>query len=97
MFANELGEPIRADHVQRTFKVHARAAGLSPTLHPHSLRHSAATFLLAAGVSETVTMRILGRANLAMTSHYQHLLSGMLTDAASKLDSVFPERPAASR
>jgi site-specific recombinase XerD len=42
-------------------------AGL-PRLAPHALRHSTATYLLAAGVPDRVVMEILGHSSIAMTT-----------------------------
>jgi integrase len=61
---------------------------LDPT--PHSLRHSTGTYLTARGVPDRVVMEILGHSNMDMTRKYQHVMSGMLDDAADRLASIFP-------
>ena len=63
----------------------AARVGLPATVTPHTLRHSAATYLLAAGVPDRVVMEILGHSSLAMTSRYEHVLSDMLASAGDKL------------
>jgi integrase len=44
------GAPLRPDHVSSEFRRLAEAAGLPSEVHLHTLRHSAASFLAAAGV-----------------------------------------------
>jgi site-specific recombinase XerD len=56
---------------------------------PHTLRHSAASYLLAAGVPDRVVMEILGHSTLAMTQRYSHVLGPMLADAASRLEALW--------
>jgi integrase len=90
VFIDELGEPIVARRAQRSFNRALKSAGLPTTYTPHSLRHSAATYLLAAGVPDRVVMEILGHGSTAMTTHYEHVMSTMLTDAADRLARIFP-------
>jgi integrase len=52
--------------------------------------HSAATYLMAAGVPDRVVMEILGHGSLAVTSRYEHVMSTMLSDAAERLARVLP-------
>jgi integrase len=89
-FSNEAGRPWSANLVLGKLKRQAKRAGLPESTHLHTLRHSCATYLLAAGVPDRVVMSILGHASLRMTSHYQHVLNSMLTEAADALSRVFP-------
>jgi integrase len=89
VFANELGEPVRQRSVHKAFKDLLAAAGLPSTHRPHDLRHSTATYLVAARVHERVVMEILGHSTLAMTQRYSHVLGPMITDAADPLDAVW--------
>jgi integrase len=86
VFTNALGEPVTASTVDKDFKRLLKVSGLPTDHRVHDLRHSTATYLLGAGVPERVVMDILGHSNLAMTHHYQHVLSGMLVDAAARLE-----------
>ena len=52
----------------------AKAAGV-PRLHPHLLRHTAATQYLVHGGDVISLQRKLGHAGLEMTSRYVHLAS----------------------
>jgi integrase len=63
----------RIDRVYRGFKSAARSIGL-PRLRPHDLRHAFVTRKLAEGVPAQLVMRYVGRADLATTLRYTHLV-----------------------
>ena len=50
-----------------------RRAGLSHNLHPHALRHSYATHLLASGANLRTLQNLLGHESLRATEKYTHL------------------------
>ncbi|MBI4024232.1 MAG: site-specific integrase [Verrucomicrobia bacterium] len=54
----------------------------------HSLRHSATTFLKAAGVSDSVAMEIIGHDSAAISRGYTHLSTDDLRRAMDKLPDV---------
>jgi integrase len=88
VFTNEIGEPVRQRSVHKAFKDLLGLAGLPSSHRPHDLRHSMATYLIAAGVHERGVMEILGHSTLAMTQRYSHVLGPMLTDAADRLEAL---------
>src|SRR5437899_12987315 len=65
-------------------------AGLPESYRVHDLRHSTATYLLAAGVPDRLVMGIMGHSQLSMTMRYQHVLPSMLKEAAARLEAIFP-------
>jgi integrase len=87
VFAQPFGKPITASTAEHDFKKILAAAGLERTHRPHDLRHSCATWLLAAGVSEREIQSILGHSNLTMTRHYEHVLDEMRASAADRFDA----------
>jgi site-specific recombinase XerD len=89
VFTNEVGEPLRQRSVHKAFKQLLTAAGLPTSHRPHDLRHSMATYLIAAGVNERVVMEILGHSTRAMTQRYAHVLGPMLVDAADRLEALW--------
>lgn len=57
------GAPLRPDHVSSEFRRLAQRAGLPAEVHLHTLRHSAASFLAAAGVPASDIAAQLGHAD----------------------------------
>lgn len=64
--------------------VRKRFARVGVTLHPHMLRHAAATHLLRSGTDIRVVQEILSHKNLATTSRYAHVAVEGLHDAVDK-------------
>jgi len=87
------GRPLASRTVRDHFSEIAKRAGIVGAT-PHSLRHSTGTYLLAAGVPDRVVQEILGHGSAAMTRHYQHVTSSMLSDAGTRLAAFFENRVA---
>lgn len=91
VFPSAVGTPLDGPNVYHEFKKLLAQAGLPSSHRPHDLRHSTATYLLAAGVPARVVMELLGHSQISLTLNtYSHVLPTMLEDAAARLESVFP-------
>jgi integrase len=88
VFTTEIGTPLEPRNVLRRFEVLAERAGLrGVTLH--TLRHSAASFLLAAGTHTKVVQEHLGHSSYAITADiYSHVGPAQQRQAADRLDEA---------
>jgi hypothetical protein len=69
----------------------AKAIGI-PELHPHELRHTAASLAIASGADVKVVQQMLGHSSAAMTMDvYGHLFSDRLDEVADALDNARSE------
>jgi integrase len=75
---------VHAASLSRTFRVHARRAGL-PSTSIHSLRHTFCAHLVQAGVPLRTVQVLAGHASYSTTERYAHLAPGYLSDAIGRL------------
>jgi integrase len=86
------GEPLSPKYLGQTFSIWARARGLDSTYH--SLRHTAASLMLASGTDVRTVAGRLGHASATTTLQtYSHLIGQADRDAAERLDALFSRSP----
>ena len=96
LFRNRHGQPLTRFGVRYILHKHARVAAgtvhslAGKRLHPHVLRHTAATHLLQAQVDLVTISRWLGHANITTTGRY------LAVDLEAKRTAVQQARPAAT-
>ncbi|MCW5776114.1 MAG: tyrosine recombinase [Phycisphaeraceae bacterium] len=83
VFVSRTGRPLERVAVWQIVTRHARAAGLEG-VHPHVLRHSFATHLLAGGADLRTVQELLGHADVATTQIYTHVDRSHLKDVHRK-------------
>lgn len=69
--------------LRRAFEGAREAAGM-PHLRFHDLRHTYASFLAQAGVSERIMMELLGHTSAQMTKRYSHLRTDTLRQVVNE-------------
>ena len=83
--------PVSKNALWRTFRLAVRAAGITRTVSPHSLRHSYATRLLEQGVEARVVQILLGHVNIATTAVYLHLTEPTRASLKVTLDKLMAD------
>lgn len=73
LFLSRTGRPMDRSNVWRLVRKYAVRAGITKNLHPHTLRHSFATHMLAGGADLRVVQELLGHADLTNTQVYLHV------------------------
>jgi integrase len=88
VFSTLHGTPYHAATITRAFKAALTRAGL-PTCRFHDLRHAAATFLLAQGMTLEDVKNLLGHSSITLTSNtYGHVLEQRQRQVARAMDAV---------
>ncbi len=72
LFLSRTGRPIERVRVWQLVKHYAKIAGLRD-VHPHTLRHSFATHLLAGGADLRIVQDLLGHSDISTTQIYTHV------------------------
>jgi integrase/recombinase XerD len=80
VFVNQRGQGLTRQGLYKIVQRHARSAGLSEKMSPHTLRHTFATHLLAGGCDLRSLQEMLGHADIATTQIYTHLSADRLRD-----------------
>jgi integrase/recombinase XerC len=73
LLVNQRGGPLTTRSVGRIVKSIAVAKGLSPDVHPHTLRHAFGTHLLEEGADLRAIQEMLGHERLSTTQRYTQL------------------------
>ena len=73
LLLNRRGGRLTTRSVGRIVKHIAVARGLSPEVHPHTLRHAFGTHMLEEGADLRAIQELLGHERLATTQRYTHL------------------------
>ena len=73
VFLTKRGTCISPRTVQRRLDIRAREVGLDQHVHPHALRHSAATHMLESSGDLRAIQEFLGHQSLSTTQIYTHL------------------------
>ena len=88
IFTSAVGTPIDPRNFYREFTKICRDAGMGDW-HPHELRHSASSLMLAQGVKLQVVSQVLGHASIRMTADvYGHILDPDRQEAADAMGTL---------
>jgi integrase/recombinase XerD len=70
IFLSVRGHPLTPARIWQLVRYYAKRAGIEEAVHPHQLRHSFATHLLAGGADLRIIQELLGHASIATTQIY---------------------------
>lgn len=88
VFTTSAGAPLYSANVTRAFQKALADAGL-PRQRFHDLRHAAASFMLAEGVSLKVAQEVLGHSTIAVTADiYSHVMPAATRDATERVGAL---------
>ena len=73
LFLSHRSRKLNRERVWAVIKDAAWLAGISKNIHPHTLRHSFASHLLANGADLRVIQEMLGHADISTTEIYTHV------------------------
>lgn len=85
VWPTETGQPLSPSNLRRLLKRQCELAGIR-TVSFHTLRHSAASLLLAQGVPSAVILDVLGHQDIRMLRRYQHATDSLRKEAAEAID-----------
>jgi integrase len=88
VFPSERGHPLRkSNFIRRVWEPLRKKAKITATFH--SLRHTAASLLLAEGIHPKIVQEMLGHSSIRLTlDTYSHLIPTMQAGAAAAFDRV---------
>jgi len=80
--------PLSMRNLQKIISSAAKRAGITKSVHCHTLRHSFATHLLEDGVDIRKIQELLGHADLSTTQIYTHISTEELKKIKSPIDTL---------
>ena len=84
IFLSVRGHALTPARIWQLVRHYAKLAGIEEAIHPHQLRHSFATHLLAGGADLRIIQEMLGHASIATTQIYTQVDRGQLKSVHRK-------------
>jgi len=84
IFLSVRGHALTPARIWQLVRHYAAIAGIDEAIHPHQLRHSFATHLLAGGADLRIIQEMLGHASIATTQIYTQVDRGQLKSVHKK-------------
>ena len=90
VFLGKTGEPLKG--IRRSWQRAVKEAGIEGVTF-HTLRHTAASYLVMGGVDLRTVQEILGHADIRVTMRYAHLSPAHKAAAVQKLGNLLETSP----
>jgi integrase/recombinase XerD len=84
IFLSVRGHELTPARIWQLVRHYAKQAGIEEAVHPHQLRHSFATHLLAGGADLRIIQEMLGHASIATTQIYTQVDRSQLKSVHQK-------------
>lgn len=84
IFLSVRGHSLTPARIWQLVRHYAKRAGIEEAIHPHQLRHSFATHLLAGGADLRIIQEMLGHSSIATTQIYTQVDRGQLKSVHRK-------------
>ncbi len=84
IFLSVRGHALTPARIWQLVRHYAKISGIEEAVHPHQLRHSFATHLLAGGADLRIIQEMLGHASIATTQIYTQVDRGQLKSVHRK-------------
>ena len=84
IFLSVRGHALTPARIWQVVRHYARIAGIEESVHPHQLRHSFATHLLAGGADLRISQEMLGHASITTTQIYTQVDRSQLKSVHQK-------------
>jgi integrase/recombinase XerD len=84
IFLSVRGHALTPARIWQIVRLYAKRAGIEEAVHPHQLRHSFATHLLAGGADLRIIQEMLGHASITTTQIYTQVDRGQLKSVHQK-------------
>ncbi len=84
LFLSKSGRKLDREWIWNLVRQAALKAGIAKMIHPHTLRHSFATHLLANGADLRVIQELLGHSDISTTEIYTHVDAKRLVETHRK-------------
>jgi site-specific recombinase XerD len=90
LFPSKTSKSGHVENIEKPFRRVVRVAGLDPKeIVRHTLRHTAITHLVQAGVDLPTVKRISGHKTLQMVERYSHQNGEHIREAMNKLEQRY--------
>ncbi|WP_026561104.1 tyrosine-type recombinase/integrase [Bacillus sp. J37] len=88
IFLSNYGEQLNPNQFRKQLRNYAKSAGIKKRVHPHLLRHTAATIALEAGMDMRHLQILLGHSDLRQVIRYTHLSNKSLINQQNQYSAL---------
>ncbi|WP_409251798.1 tyrosine-type recombinase/integrase [Bacillus sp. SCS-153A] len=88
VFLSNYGDPLTPNNFRKRLASYAKQVGIKKRVHPHLIRHSAATIYLESGGNLRYLQSLLGHVDQRMTSRYTHLSRASIAENREQFSAL---------